>query len=178
MNWHVALLYSVVLTAERRMKSAELIQIAEAAGCKGPKTVLSTGNLIFQDDRSEYEIESALEHAVLGLLGKPIPVFVRHADQWRGLVAANPFPAETAIDPSRVAVRIMRQDPDPAIITRIASSVAVGERFTVTPRALWLASSMQLSTSALLRAISAKWAGEGTLRSASALAKITAALGD
>ena len=132
MTWHVALLYSVVLTAERRIKSAELIEVADAAGCKGPKTVLSTGNLIFQDARSERDIEMTLEQAVLARLEKPISVFVRQAGTWRGLVAANPFPAETAIDPSRVAVRIMRQDPDPAIITRIASSVAVGERFTVT----------------------------------------------
>jgi uncharacterized protein (DUF1697 family) len=174
----IALLYTVVLTKERRIRSAELIEIAIRAGCRNARTVLSTGNLIFDRGGDEGEAEAALEHALRDMLGKPIPVFVRGDADWHDLVGANPFPAETAIDPARVAVRVMRIHPDPAALLRIESCVGPQERFAARYRALWLASTAQLSTSPLLRAVASPRVGDGTLRSASALAKITAALGD
>jgi uncharacterized protein (DUF1697 family) len=174
----VALLYSVILTSDRRIKSAELIGCAIRAGCRNALTVLSTGNLIFDFVGDESETEAALEHALHDMLGKPITVFVRSEAAWRDLVLANPFPAETAADPARVAVRVMRKHPDPAALQRIEARIGPQERFAARGRALWLASPVQLSTSPLLRAVASPRVGEGTLRSASALAKITTALGD
>jgi uncharacterized protein (DUF1697 family) len=175
---HVALLYSVILTAARRVKSAELIDIANDAGVQVLSTVLSTGNLIVETDQPASALELTLERSLLKLLGKPIPIFVRRAPDWHVLVAANPFPDTTRRDPSRVAVRVMRRQPTPEVISRITASVGPDEHFAATDRALWLATPDQLSTTRLLRAVSANWVGEGTLRSASALAKITAALDD
>jgi uncharacterized protein (DUF1697 family) len=175
---HVALLYSVVLTANRRVTGADLIRIAHAAGVEPRRTVLSTGNIIIEAEQPPAVLETALEHALLKLFGKPIPVFVRSAQDWRALVAANPFPEPTRRDPARVAVRIMREPPGPEIIARIAAAVGPGQKFVATDRALWLATPDQLSTTALSRAVSARWVGEGTLRNASALGKISAALDD
>jgi uncharacterized protein (DUF1697 family) len=173
---HVALLYTVVITPTRRVKSAELLTAAMQAGLRDARTVLSTGNLAFRSDAEEPAIAAALEQALLTIYAKPIAAFVRSAPAWRALVAANPFPAETALDASRVAVRVMRDHPDAKAITRIAGTVGPGERFAATDRALWLAAPTQLSSTALLRAVGAPRAGAGTLRSASALAKITQAL--
>ena len=174
----VALLYSVVLTAERRITSADLIAVANDVGAGPLRTVLSTGNLILSSDKAPATLESALEHSLLRLLGKPIPVFVRTAAEWRALVGANPFPEATRRDPSRVAVRVMRTAPTPAALARIAASAGPDQAFAATDRALWLATPEQLSTTPLSRAVGAGWAGEGTLRNASALAKIMAALDD
>jgi uncharacterized protein (DUF1697 family) len=172
----VALLHSVVVTLGRRVRSADLIAVAKAAGAAPVRTVLSTGNLILDTEQDPAALETALEQAVLDLLGKPIPVFVRSETDWHALVAANPFPEATRQDPSRVAVRVMRREPTPAILERIRSAVGEGEAFAVTERALWLSTPDQLSTSALSRAVGARWAGEGTFRNASAIGKILAAL--
>jgi uncharacterized protein (DUF1697 family) len=172
----VALLYSVVLMAGRRVRSADLAAVAKAAGASPVRTVLSTGNLVLESDQDPAEMEVALEQAVLELLGKPIPVFVRSESDWRELVAANPFPEATRQDPSRVAVRVMRRNPTPAILERITAAVGPGEAFAATEHALWLSTADQLSTSALIRAVGARWAGEGTFRNASAIGKIMAAL--
>jgi uncharacterized protein (DUF1697 family) len=91
----VALLYSVVLTAGRRIKSADLFNVASDAGAEPRRSVLSTGNIILESDRMPAALELALERSVLKLLGKPIPVFVRTAAEWRALVVANPFPEAT-----------------------------------------------------------------------------------
>jgi len=174
----VALLYSVVLTAKRRITSADLISVANDAGAGPLRTVLSTGNLILSSDKAPATLESALEHSLLSLLGKPIPVFVRTAAEWRALVAANPFPEATRRDPSRVAVRVMRDAPTPTLVARIAAFADPDQAFAATDRALWLSTPEQLSTTPISRAVGAGWAGEGTLRNASALAKILAALDD
>jgi uncharacterized protein (DUF1697 family) len=174
--WHVALLYTVVITPSRRVKRAELLEAATQAGLQDARTVLSTGNLIVQADRDEATITAALESALLAICGKRIAVFVRQAPAWRALIAANPFSAETVADPSRVAVRVMRAQPDGQTLARIAAKVSGDARFAATDRALWLATPTQMSDSPLLRAMGAGWAGAGTFRSATALAKITAAL--
>ncbi len=178
MKRFVALLYSVILTAERRIKSAELLEAAVRAGFGNPRTVLITGNLIVSSDLTEEMTGRALERAMADIFGKSMSVFVRSADDFRRLTAANPFPEETAHDPSLVAARIMRSMPPADVIARISASTGPGERFAAGDRVLWLATADQLSTTRLLRAVTAPAAGEGTLRSASALAKIEAALSD
>lgn len=172
----VALLYTVVLTAGQRIRTVDLLEIGRQAGVRPLRTVLSTGNLIFDSDAGTDEAERALEAALLSAFGKPIPVFVRSAVDLGALVAANPFPDETATDPARVAVRIMRRNPAAPSLQRMIAACGPAERFAHRDRALWLATPDQLSSTALLRAVGAKWAGEGTFRSASALAKIIAAL--
>ena len=175
---HVALLYSVILTPERRIKSAELVEVANRAGLLALRTVLSTGNLVIESGLSEAAIEAALERSIVAQFGKAVPVFVRAAANWLALAGDNPFPDESLRNPACVAVRVMRRQPAPVVVDRISAFAQPGHRFAVRDRALWIASVDQLSTSPLFRAVGAAWAGEGTMRSASALAKISNALND
>jgi uncharacterized protein (DUF1697 family) len=170
------MLYSVILSADRRVTSAELLALAAMLELGRPRTVLSTGNLVFDSDAGEAELEDRLERTIAGQLGRPIPVFLRRADEVRDLMAANPFPEETRIDPAYVAVRIMRTEPAADVVARIAARASAGERFAASGRSLWVAVPGKLSGSALTRAVAAPWAGAGTFRSASALAKIAGAL--
>ena len=48
MNTHVALLYSVVLTPERRVVMVDLKAMAEDLGFVAPRTLGASGNLIFE----------------------------------------------------------------------------------------------------------------------------------
>lgn len=175
MRW-VGLLYSVVLTAERRVTKADLMDVAARAEVAGVATVLSTGNLIFEAEGDEAALERQLEAALDLQLGKPIPVFVRRADAWLALAAGNPFPEATVLDPARVAVRVMRSEPDADALARIRKATGPDDAFHAAGRALWLATRGALSTTPLLRAISSPWVGAGTFRNASAVAKIAAAL--
>ena len=172
----VALFYSVVLSPTRRITRADLIEVAAAAQTEFVATALSTGNLILRDHDSPAALEQRLEKAVASVLGKAIAVFVREADELRALIAANPFPQETAANPAQVGVRLMRCAAAPASLDRIAAKIGAGERFVAQDRALWLCTADKLSNSPLLPAVSAAWVGVGTLRSASALGKIAAAL--
>lgn len=172
----VALLYSVVLTPQRRVTSDDLRRLGDGLGFANAKTVLSTGNLIFDGAGSEEDLTRRLEAAIAEGWGKSIPVLLRTAQDWLGLVAANPFPAESARTPDKVAVRVMRVAPDPARLAEISRHVTKDAQLRLTPRAIWVASTQPLAQSELLRAIAAPKTGTGTFRNASAIAKIAAAL--
>ena len=172
----VALLYSVVLTPARRVTAADLMQLAGRLAFCGAKTVLSTGNLIFDDAGDEGSLTLRIEADILRHWGKPIPVLLRSAQDWRALVAANPFPRESRHTPAQVGVRVMRIEPDGPRISEIARKTSMEDRLAASPRAVWVASSGPLSLSPLLRAVGSAKLGVGTFRNASAIAKISAAL--
>lgn len=173
MRW-VALLYTVVLTPERRVKAAELQKIVATAGFGEGRTVLSTGNVVFDAEGDAATLEARLEAVAEAQLGKAIPIFMRSAEELRAVLAANPYPEATVADPSRVAVRFLRKSPSAEALARIEPDKLA--RFQVQDRALWLMAEMELSQVPLHRKLSGAGVGPGTWRSASALAKIAAAL--
>jgi uncharacterized protein (DUF1697 family) len=172
----VACLYSVIVGRDVRLTSAHLLEIAAQAGLRGARTVLSSGNLVFEDAAGEPELAARIEAPVAALFGRPVPALLRTADEWQALLAANPFPDEARIAPAQVGLRLLRRPPAPEVLSRIAARALPGERLQVVGRELWLVLPEGMTTSALFRAASAPWAGEGTFRNASAVAKIAADL--
>ncbi|MEO8242961.1 MAG: DUF1697 domain-containing protein [bacterium] len=169
----VALLYSVVLTQQRRVTSAQLLQLANDLGLAAPKTVLSTGNLIFDAKGDEDGLSDLIERQIAHDWARPIAVLLRSSSDFVNLLATNPFPTH---DPAKVAVRLMRYPPSTDHQTRLAALGNPAEAFAPLDRDLWIATKDHLSTSAMMRAIASPKLGIGTFRSASALTKIAMAL--
>lgn len=162
---HVALLYSIVLSPTRRVVMADLRAMAEAEGFADVETLVATGNLVFgAGNRRVPEIETALETAFVQTFGKAVDIIVREADAWRGMVAANPFPAESQEDGSRVMVRIMRDAVADGTEARLAAHLEEGERVAVVGGDIWAAFPGRPSASRLLSALSSKKLGIGTAR--------------
>lgn len=108
---HIALLRSVVIGG-RRVKGAEARGLAETAGATDVRSVGATGNLLFRSRKAPATLQRELEAACADLYGRPTEMVVKTAAEWRALMAANPFPAESARKPSHVLVWAMR-DPLP-----------------------------------------------------------------
>lgn len=170
----VGLLYSTVISPQRRIRSGDLVALAEQVGLAEVRTVLSSGNLIFSSRLDEAAQVDTIGGAVCALYGRDVPVLVRAERDWRALVAANPFPAESRAAPQNVGVRIMAAEPDPSVLERIAAKTAVGEKLAVSARAIWIYTPGDVAKSALFRAMNAAWTGVGTARNASAIQKILA----
>jgi uncharacterized protein (DUF1697 family) len=67
----VALLYSVVLPGGR-LAMADLRDLAAGLGLGAPRTLLATGNLLFEADAADAaELEARLEPAFAARFGKP-----------------------------------------------------------------------------------------------------------
>lgn len=175
---HVALLYSIVISPTRRVVMAELKAIAEAEGFGAVATLVATGNLVFEaGDRTVPQIETALEAAFARTYGKGVDIIVREADAWHALVAANPFPAESEADGSRVVVRVMRKRVEAGTETRLRDLLSEGERVAVIGGDIWAAFPARPSASRLLSALSSKKLGIGTARNWNTVRRLGEMLG-
>ena len=67
---YVALLHSIVLAPGRRVVMSDLRDMAKDIGYKNPRTLVSTGNIVFEADAALLaEIEAKLESAFKARFG-------------------------------------------------------------------------------------------------------------
>jgi uncharacterized protein (DUF1697 family) len=164
MTGHVALLHSVVLDRSRRVSMSDLRAMADGLGFGAPRTLVATGNLVFDtDDADARSIERRLEAAFVRSFGRHVDIIVRTAAAWRRLAAGNPFPAESREDGSRVIVRVMRAPLAPATAEGLAAH-AGDEQVRAVDGDLWVLFPRQPSTSRLLGMLTTRRLGIGTAR--------------
>ena len=158
----VALLYSIVLGPGRRVVMAELRTMAEQLGLGNPRTLVATGNLLFEADAGPRELEADLEAAFADRFGRQIDIIVRPGAGWPPLLAGNPFPQASEREPSRVAARVMREPAGPRVAEALERFRADGERVAIVDGDLWVHFPHGQGNSRLASAITRKRAGVGT----------------
>jgi uncharacterized protein (DUF1697 family) len=92
MTAYVALLRSVNLLGNSRLKMSDLRAVADEIGLESPRTFIASGNLLFTSDKPEEELRLTLEQRVAAHMGREVRVIVRTADEMEAALRANPFP--------------------------------------------------------------------------------------
>jgi uncharacterized protein (DUF1697 family) len=161
----VALLHSIVLGEGRRVVMADLRATVESAGFRSPRTLVATGNLVFDaDEETVADVEAALETAVARDFGKHVDIIARVADDWIALAAGNPFSDASASDAPNIVVRVMRTPLSKDVLPGLQRHCGDGEKIRVVNGDLWVHFPGKPSTSKLLSALTTKRLGVGTLR--------------
>ena len=93
-------------------KMPELKRAFERAGFENVRTVLSSGNVVFDTRaRSEESIARKAEDAMQATLGRAFPTIVRSVDHLRTLLASDPY-EPFAVDPeAKRVVTFLRREP-------------------------------------------------------------------
>ena len=174
MTVYVALLHSIVLAPGRRVVMSELRAMAEGLGFHNARTLVSTGNLVFEAQSEPVAvIEAQLEEGFRAHYGKHVNIIVRDASSWRRLASQNPFPDS---DGSVAVVRVMRQ-PLTATHLETLEKIAPPElRLALIDGDLWIDFAGKPSETRLLSHLTAKKLGVGTLRNANTVNGLTAML--
>lgn len=159
---YVALLHSIVLGAGRRVVMADLKAMAEELGFRNARTLVATGNLIFESEtQSIASIESLLEAGFIKAFEKHVDIIVRDAETWLTLAEGNPFGDGIG---SEVAIRVMRQPLEPQILDMLAKYRRGQERMAIVNGDLWIDFGLKASETKLLPALTTKRLGIGTMR--------------
>lgn len=175
MTTYVALLHSIVLGPGKRLVMTDLKAMAEALGFRAPRTLVATGNLIFEAEAAPLaEIEDRLETAFRARFGKHVDIILREADAFRRLAAGNPFPEGNAPD---VGIRVMRQPLGPAVLPKLERLATPDIRLALVDGDLWIDFSRKPSETRLLSHLTTKKLGVGTLRNANTINGLAAMLG-
>ena len=178
MQTYVALLYSIILGEGRRLVMADLKAMAEGLGLKNPRTLVATGNLVFEARAMDIaKLEQRLEIAFEKTFGRHVVIIVRSAENWLTLAAGNPFPAESAETGDQVAVRVMRKPAPADGVTALQAYVAEDEKVLPSGGDIWVVFSRERPTSRLLAAMNHKRLGIGTARNWNTVRKLAEMVG-
>jgi uncharacterized protein (DUF1697 family) len=172
---YVALLHSISLGTAGRLKMADLRDLAGALGLREPRTLVATGNLVFEADETPIrEIEARLETAYRERFGHPVDIIVRSAEGFLRLAAHNPFPNGNGPD---VGVRVMRKPLGPEVLSMLARFAAPEIRMALVDGDLWVDFSGKPGDARLLSHLTTKKLGVGTLRNANTINSLARMLG-
>ena len=93
MPTYIALLRGINVGGHNMVAMQELRKLCERLGLENVRTLLQSGNVVFESASSDAAaLEAKLEQETAKRLGVKPAYFVRTADEWASLVKRNPFP--------------------------------------------------------------------------------------
>ena len=118
---------------------ADLRGMFEALGFAHVRTVLQTGNVLFEGgSRTGAALESFLEAETRKRLNLGSDYLVRSTAEWIDLVAANPFPDEARRDPSHLVVMPLKTAPGKREVATLEAAIEGREVLRAKGRVLYV----------------------------------------
>lgn len=136
---YAALLRGINVGGNKKIAMAELREMVATLGLVSPRTLLQSGNLVFETKAQPApKLEKMLESATAVKLKVECSYLVRTKDEWASIVAANPYAAMAKDDPSHLAVTFCREVPDAAALGMLGGEMRGEEHLTAVGRELFV----------------------------------------
>jgi uncharacterized protein (DUF1697 family) len=108
-----AALLRAVNVGGRKVTMAELKTAAAELGYENARTLVASGNLVFDAKKTAPDkLEAALEAAIEKTFGLFSEVMVRDPADWAAIIKANPFLKKAKEDPAHLVCVICKDKPD------------------------------------------------------------------
>jgi uncharacterized protein (DUF1697 family) len=130
----VALLRGINVGTAARISMGDLRRAFESAGLLGVRTLLQSGNVVFDADTAPDP--RSLEDAVHAATGVRAPVVVFDADRFRQIAAANPL-LDVVDDPARAIIDFLDAPVDAAAVDRPSDDELAPERLVFGEHAIY-----------------------------------------
>jgi uncharacterized protein (DUF1697 family) len=168
----------VNLGPHNKVAMSELRTFLGKLGMRDAQTLLQSGNAVFRSDIADAaEIEQLLESAAAKKLGIETQFFVRTSKDMRGVVAANPFPAEATVDPGHLLVLFLKDAPPRTAVTALQDAIVGREVVKAVGRQAYMVYPDGVGRSRLTSTLIEKKLGtRGTGRNWNTVLKLTALL--
>lgn len=112
----IALLRAINVGGRSTVSMSDLRDMVTRLGFSNVKSLLNSGNLVFDSKKKPSQVEQLLEKECAKRLGCATDFFVRSADEVDAIVDANPFPREAKDDPGRLVVLFLKGEGDAATL--------------------------------------------------------------
>jgi uncharacterized protein (DUF1697 family) len=140
MTTQIALLRAINVGGRTKIAMADLRKVFAGLGYQDARTVLQTGNVVFDsDDGKAAALESRLEKALADSLGLKTDILIRSAKEWQQIIEANPFPDEAKSDPAHLVVMPLKAMASKSAIETLNATIkgrevvkAAGEQLYIT----------------------------------------------
>jgi uncharacterized protein (DUF1697 family) len=176
----VALLRGINVGGRAMIAMADLRALLESLGFTSVRTLLQSGNLVFEAKvGTPIQMEKLLETATEKRFGHPVDFLVRRADEWNAIIESNPYENEAIDDPAHLVVMCLNQAPKAADLAGLKKAVAGREYFLCRGRELYIVYPDGIGRSKLTNVlIERKLGARGTARNWNTALKIRALVND
>jgi uncharacterized protein (DUF1697 family) len=123
---NIALIRGINVAGHKMIAMADLRAMFEALGLSEVKSLLQSGNLVFLAEQARERL--ALE----------ADFFVRTAEEWDALIAANPFRREAKADPGHLVLMCLKDAPDKKAVTALQAAIVGREVVQAAGRHLYI----------------------------------------
>ena len=174
----IALLRGINVAGHRTVAMADLRALIADLGFGNPRSVLQTGNLVFDGNGKAAALEQRLEAEAAARLDLRTDFMVRDARQWARVVARNPFPEMAKDDPGHLVVMFLKQAPLAARVAALRAGIKGREHLQADGTHLYITYPDGIGRSALTGTSIEKALGtRGTARNWNTVLKLAAESG-
>ena len=139
MTTYIGVLRAINLGAHNKIAMSDLRAMLAKIGFQDPKTLILSGNVVFKSASSSADkVEKMLEAASTKHLGVTTDYFVRTAEEWQAIIAANPFAKEAKNDPARLVMMCLRAAPSADQVKALQAAVKGREIVTANGRQAYI----------------------------------------
>ncbi len=176
MRVYLALLRGINVGGHKQVAMADLRALLTHLGFLDARSLLQSGNLVFRGNaRTGAHLERLLEAEAAKRLHLQTDFFVRTAEEWKALVAQNPFRKEAERDPGHLLVMFLKDAPDVASVEALQAAITGPERVRAEGRHAYVVYPIGIGRSRLTNALIEKKLGtRGTGRNWNTVLKLGA----
>lgn len=156
---HFVALLRAVNVGGRKVPMADLRALAGEIGLAKPTTFIASGNLLFDAEAADADLEAKIEAALEQRFGFQVPVIVRSAEQWRALIAVNPLAQASVERPNLVLMGLSKHPLHESAAHAIQNKGTLGEKVVAAGGALWFDYRVGVGNSKLTPALIDRAAG-------------------
>jgi uncharacterized protein (DUF1697 family) len=125
MTTYIALLRAINVAGTRSVAMSDLRAFVEALGFDDVRTLLQTGNVVFEGKpQRSATLERLLESEAQKRLALQTDFMVRTDKELSAIVGQNPFPAEAKRDPGHLVVQFLKDAPSAAAVKSLQAAIA------------------------------------------------------
>ena len=178
MSLHVALLRAVNVGGTGKIGMAALKAWAGDLGFTSVRTLLQSGNLVFDaGGKAGHALEALLEAEAARTLDLHTTFLVRDGREWGEVIAANPFPEAARDDPGHLILMVLKKAPLAQAVKTLQAAIKGSETVSAGASQLYITYPDGVGQSKLTTALIEKTLGsKGTARNWNTVLKLQAAL--
>lgn len=137
---YIALLRGINVGGKRKLLMADLKALFSRLGFSNTITYIQSGNVIFESEKGENNIELAkkIKTAIQEHFALDVPVMVRKANEWKLIVSDNPFLNDKSIGIERLHMTLLDGIPEQTQIAELKQIVLDSEQFEVIGQEVFL----------------------------------------
>lgn len=132
MSTFISMLRGINVSGQKKMPMEELRSLYEALGLANVTTYVQSGNVVFDSPaQSPLALARQLEAQIQHSFEYSVPVFIRSTDDFRRVIASNPFLAASSEDPASLHVTFLYKAPSETQAGKLTAPDGIRDEFSI-----------------------------------------------